>query len=91
MRSAGRLLVPLAAVHAFLYLPILSMVIYSFNASRLVTVWDSVHSPTLAWYVELFGNEEILEAARLSLRVAAVSATGQHAICEMANPSKEAA
>jgi putrescine transport system permease protein len=61
---------------AFLYLPILSMVIYSFNASRLVTVWDSVHSPTLAWYVELFGNEEILEAARLSLRVAAVSATG---------------
>ncbi len=61
---------------AFLYLPILSMIVYSFNASRLVTVWDSVHSPTLAWYVELFGNDEILEAAQLSLRIAAASATG---------------
>jgi len=35
-----------------------------------------VHSPTLAWYVELFGNDEILEAAQLSLRIAAASATG---------------
>jgi putrescine transport system permease protein len=61
---------------AFLYLPILSMIVYSFNASRLVTVWDSVHSPTLAWYVELFANDEILDAAQLSLRIAAASATG---------------
>jgi putrescine transport system permease protein len=61
---------------AFLYLPILSMIVYSFNASRLVTVWDSVHSPTLAWYVELFANDEILEAAQLSFRIAAASATG---------------
>ena len=61
---------------AFLYLPIFSMIVYSFNASRMVTVWDSVHSPTLAWYLELFGNDEILEAAQLSLRIAAVSATG---------------
>jgi putrescine transport system permease protein len=61
---------------AFLYLPILSMIVYSFNASRLVTVWDSAHSPTVAWYVELFANDEILDAARLSLKIAAVSATG---------------
>ena len=31
---------------AFLYVPILLMVVYSFNASRLVTVWDAAHSPT---------------------------------------------
>ena len=61
---------------AFLYLPIVSMVIYSFNASRLVTVWDSVNSPTVAWYVELFGNNEVLDAARLSFRIAAINATG---------------
>jgi putrescine transport system permease protein len=61
---------------AFLYVPILSMVVYSFNASRLVTVWDSAHSPTLAWYAELFHNSEIMEAARLSFRIAAVNATG---------------
>ncbi|MBS0398309.1 MAG: putrescine ABC transporter permease PotI, partial [Proteobacteria bacterium] len=35
---------------AFLYLPILSMVVFSFNASRLVTVWDVHNSPTLKWY-----------------------------------------
>jgi putrescine transport system permease protein len=61
---------------AFLYLPILSMILYSFNASRLVTVWDSAHSPTLAWYVELRHNDQILEAARLSLRIASMNATG---------------
>ncbi len=61
---------------AFLYVPILMMVIYSFNASRLVTVWDSVHSPTLKWYAELFENSDILDAARLSFRIAAVNATG---------------
>ena len=62
--------------YAFLYLPILSMIVYSFNASRLVTVWDSAHSPTLAWYVELFHNDQVLDAARLSFRIAAVNATG---------------
>jgi putrescine transport system permease protein len=61
---------------AFLYLPILSMILYSFNASRLVTVWDSANSPTVAWYVELFHNEQILEAARLSFRIAAMNASG---------------
>lgn len=61
---------------AFLYVPILAMVVYSFNASRLVTVWDSAHSPTLKWYAELFRNDQILSAAKLSLEIAAVNATG---------------
>jgi putrescine transport system permease protein len=61
---------------AFLYLPIAALVVYSFNASRLVTVWDAAHSPTLKWYVELFQNRQILEAAWLSLRIAVMNATG---------------
>lgn len=61
---------------AFLYVPILSMVVYSFNNSRLVTVWDASNSPTLKWYGELFSNEQILSAAWLSIQVAAVTATG---------------
>ena len=61
---------------AFLYLPILSMIVYSFNNSRLVTVWDADDSPTLKWYRALFNNEQILGAALLSVKVAAVTATG---------------
>jgi putrescine transport system permease protein len=61
---------------AFLYLPILSMVVFSFNNSRLVSVWDVAHSPTLKWYVALLSNEPILRAAWLSIRVAASAATG---------------
>ena len=44
----------------FLYIPILSMIVFSFNNSRLVTVWDGPHSPTLKWYVALAHNEQIL-------------------------------
>ena len=61
---------------AFLYVPILSMVVYSFNDSRSVTVWNSVTSPTVKWYGKLFGDEQILAAAWLSIRVAAMSASG---------------
>lgn len=61
---------------AFLYIPILSMVVFSFNASKLVTVWDSAHSPTLKWYIALFDNDEILDAAWISLKVAVINATG---------------
>jgi putrescine transport system permease protein len=60
---------------AFLYVPILSMIVYSFNNSRLVTVWDTNDSPTLKWYRELLNNEQILNAAWLSIQVAAVTAT----------------
>ena len=62
----------LAFGYAFLYVPVALLVIYSFNDSRLVTVWS--HAST-RWYGELFHNAQIGEALWLSLRVAAVSAT----------------
>lgn len=58
---------------AFLYVPILSMMVYSFNESRLVTVWAGFSTK---WYAELIQNDQILNAARLSLRIAAINATG---------------
>ncbi len=58
---------------AFLYIPILSLIVYSFNESRLVTVWAGFSTK---WYVELFQNEQLLNAAKLSLEVAAINATG---------------
>ena len=57
---------------AFLYLPIIILVIYSFNASRLVTVWGGW---SLRWYSEFFNDQAMLAAAWMSLRVGAVSAT----------------
>jgi putrescine transport system permease protein len=57
---------------AFLYLPIVILVIYSFNASRLVTVWGGW---SLRWYGEFFGDRAMLEAVWMSFRVAATSAT----------------
>src|SRR5207244_10647242 len=62
----------LALGMAFLYLPIVILVIYSFNASRLVTVWGGW---SLRWYHEFFNDGAMLDAAWMSLRVAAVSAT----------------
>ncbi len=56
---------------AFLYLPILILVIYSFNASRLVTVWGGWST---RWYVSLLGNEAMLDAAWVSLRIAFLTA-----------------
>jgi putrescine transport system permease protein len=61
---------------AFLYVPILSMVFFSFNNSRLVTVWDAANSPTVKWYVQLFKDKQILSAAWLSIQIAATTATG---------------
>src|SRR5712691_6825048 len=57
---------------AFLYLPIAILVIYSFNASRLVTVWGGW---SLAWYRELLTDGAMLDSALISLGVAAVSAS----------------
>jgi putrescine transport system permease protein len=66
----------LAFGFAFLYVPILAMVAFSFNNSRLVTVWDAENSPTLKWYSALLQNQQILDAAELSLRIAVLNATG---------------
>ncbi|WP_022722565.1 ABC transporter permease [Rhodopseudomonas sp. B29] len=57
---------------AFLYLPIVILVIYSFNASRLVTVWGGW---SLNWYRELLRDQAMLDAAWMSFRVAATSAS----------------
>ena len=62
----------LAFGYAFLYLPIALVVIYSFNDSRLVTVWAGFST---RWWQALFANQQILSSAWLSLRVAVVSAT----------------
>ena len=56
----------------FLYLPIVILVIYSFNASRLVTVWGGW---SLHWYREFFNDSAMIAAAWMSLRVAATSAS----------------
>ena len=57
---------------AFLYLPMIILVIYSFNASKLVTVWAGFST---RWYGELFQNEAFLDAAWVTLKVAVVSST----------------
>ena len=57
---------------AFLYLPITILVIYSFNASRLVTIWGGW---SLEWYRELLHDDAVLQAAWISLRVAVLSAS----------------
>src|ERR1700741_3624706 len=57
---------------AFLYLPIVILVIYSFNASRLVTVWGGWST---RWYAELIADPAMLESAWVTLRIALLSAT----------------
>ncbi|WP_428513659.1 ABC transporter permease [Roseovarius sp.] len=57
---------------AFLYLPMIILVIYSFNASKLVTVWAGFST---RWYGELLQNEAFLDAAWVTLQVAVVSST----------------
>jgi putrescine transport system permease protein len=57
---------------AFLYLPMLILVAFSFNASRLVTVWGGFST---RWYVALLQNEPLMEAAWVTLRIALASAT----------------
>ena len=62
----------LALGYAFLYLPILLLVIFSFNASRLVTVWGGF---SVKWYGELLHDQKVLDAAWLSLKVAFTAAS----------------
>ncbi len=68
----SKLPMALAAGFSFLYLPIVVMAIFSFNESRLVTVWAGFST---RWYAELFANARMLEAAGLSLAVAALAAS----------------
>lgn len=57
---------------AFLYLPMVLLVIYSFNESRLVTVWAGFSTK---WYGELFRDQEFLDAAWVTIKVAVFSST----------------
>ncbi|MAR02055.1 MAG: putrescine ABC transporter permease PotI [Oceanospirillaceae bacterium] len=66
------LVMMLLAGYAFLYLPIVSLIVYSFNESRLVTVWGGFSTK---WYGELMSNGPLLDAAALSLKIAALNAT----------------
>lgn len=61
----------MAAVYAFLYLPIITLVIFSFNDSRLVTVWS--HAST-RWYYALAKDADLIAAVWLSLKIAFLSA-----------------
>jgi len=66
------ILAVLAFGYAFLYIPLVSVVVYSFNDSKLATVWGGFST---RWYGELLRNDQVLDAAFLSLRIAATSAT----------------
>ena len=57
---------------AFLYLPILILMVYSFNESRLATVWSGF---SVKWYGELFRDQQMLQAAWISLKIAFWTAT----------------
>jgi putrescine transport system permease protein len=67
------LLTVLVLGFAFLYIPILSVIAYSFNESKLVTVWGGFSTK---WYGVLFEDRQMLQGVWLSLRIAAVTATG---------------
>jgi putrescine transport system permease protein len=65
-------MVALTLGFAFLYLPIVLLVIYSFNESRLVTVWAGFST---RWYSEMLNNQALMTAAWVTARVAFLSAT----------------
>jgi putrescine transport system permease protein len=72
-RRVGGLALALGAGYAFLYIPIALLVVLSFNDSRLVTSWTGF---SFRWYAALWRNDALVDAALLSLRIAAVAATG---------------
>lgn len=72
MRRGWFLPITAALGFASLYAPIVSMVVFSFNENRLVTVWSGFSTK---WYGELFNDPQMLGAAWLSLQIAAISAT----------------
>jgi putrescine transport system permease protein len=67
----------LAIGFLFLYIPIISLVVYSFNESKLVTVWSGF---SLKWYAALLQDDELLNAAWLSLKIGLMTAFASVAI-----------
>jgi putrescine transport system permease protein len=73
MKKRSTFLVSMLAFgYAFLYIPLILVIVYSFNDSRIATVWGGFST---RWYRELLQNDLILNAAFLSLRIALTSAT----------------
>jgi len=68
-RQSTALLSMLCFGFAFLYIPIFLLIAYSFNDSRLISVWGGFST---RWYSALFANEQIIDAALLSLESSAV-------------------
>ena len=73
MRAQSRFILSVLAFgYAFLYIPLISVVIYSFNDSSLATLWGGFST---RWYGELFRNKQVLDALFLSIKIAVTSAT----------------
>ncbi|HHS82498.1 MAG TPA: putrescine ABC transporter permease PotI, partial [Devosia sp.] len=72
MRLSWFNVVSLTLGFAFLYIPMVILVIYSFNKSKLVTVWAGFSTK---WYGELMQNEAFLNAAWVTLKVAVISSS----------------
>jgi putrescine transport system permease protein len=72
MKSAKFDPVILTLGFAFLYIPIIILVIYSFNDSKLVTVWGGFST---RWYTQMWSNEGLMDAAWVTIRVSLLSAT----------------
>jgi putrescine transport system permease protein len=71
----------LAFGYAFLYIPLVLVVVYSFNDSRIATIWGGFST---RWYGELLRNDQVLDATFLSLRIAFTSATAATILGTMA-------
>ena len=73
MKRQSRFIISVLAFgYAFLYIPLVLVIVYSFNDSSIATVWGGFST---RWYGELLRNDQILDAALLSLRIALTSAT----------------
>ena len=72
-RASPMLLTILCIGIAILYVPILVLIAYSFNASALVSVWGGFST---SWYAALLHNDQVLDSAWLSLKVGGVVSTG---------------
>ncbi|MGH8230897.1 MAG: putrescine ABC transporter permease PotI, partial [Steroidobacteraceae bacterium] len=80
-RYSPLLLTVLCVGIAILYLPILVLIAFSFNASPLVNVWGGFST---AWYLQLLHNRQLLQAALLSLEVAFTASTAAIVLGTMA-------
>jgi putrescine transport system permease protein len=73
MKKRSRFILSVLAFgYAFLYVPLVSVIVYSFNDSRLATIWGGFST---RWYSALLQNDQVLDAAFLSLRIALTVAT----------------